>query len=577
MGAGNREPPMPAAASPAYRTTTTVDVREQSKTKLLQARAQFKELNFDAAEALAKEVARQNLSYRPDEDSPAKVLKDIAAARSDATILLHASRNALARKNFDQADKYARLADKSAGVFTFPMWGDTPSKALKDIANARKSAMASVKAPAGAPAMTSPARPVTPPATPRADETEKARALLKQARQDLTAGKTEEAKKHTAEARALKTNLGWWEDNPERLEADIRRIESARRRSEVAKSDVKPVSATTVVSTKSPANTGIPRTKQEAKDLLAQGRKQLDEGKLDDAARITQRVKALTSASWGLFEDSPDRLQINIDKAREKRDRAESVAVLAEARKLYERGDYENASRLAYKSQKLHGPYSILDLGDRPNKLLAEIQTAQAQARKRPLPPAAVARNTTPPVPSGAPMPMAGNTRVASLNGDVRPAAPPAPSNGLPSGISPMAAPAANMAAPPPPVMAQASAMPPAPLMAQASVMPPAPVMVASPPAPVAPAPNKLRAQQLVAEAQRLLTEGMLIEARLKAIEAQRLNASFGPDEVSPELVYQQISVQARQRIDALVRRPTRVPPTAPETSPRAAVHPRSN
>ena len=41
---------------------------------------------------------------------------------------------------------------------------------------------------------------------------------------------------------------------------------------------------------------------------------------------------------------------------------------------------------------------------------------------------------------------------------------------------------------------------------------------------------------------------------RQKAIDAQRLNASFGPDEASPDLVYQQISVQARQRIDALVR-----------------------
>ena len=60
--------------------------------------------------------------------------------------------------------------------------------------------------------------------------------------------------------------------------------------------------------------------------------------------------------------------------------------------------------------------------------------------------------------------------------------------------------------------------------------------------------------QQLVAEAQRLLSEGKLVEARNKVLEAQRLGVRFGPDEVSPELVYQQVSVEARKKIDILVR-----------------------
>jgi len=51
--------------------------------------------------------------------------------------------------------------------------------------------------------------------------------------------------------------------------------------------------------------------------------------------------------------------------------------VLAEGRKLYEKGEYDAASRLAYRAQKLHGPYSIWDLGDRPTRLLDDIRKEQ--------------------------------------------------------------------------------------------------------------------------------------------------------------------------------------------------------
>jgi type II secretory pathway component GspD/PulD (secretin) len=518
-------------STPSVRTGATTDAKAQARGKLLQARTQLGQGNFDSAEALAKEVAGMNLGYRPDEDSPAKVMKDIASARTDAKALLQAARSSLARKRYDQAEKYARLAEKFSGLWTFPMWGDTPSKALKDIAAARKASEGSVKKPAATASASTTAKPVERPAAPssppKADETEKARALLKQAREDLKAGKLEDAKKHTAQARALKANLSWVEDNPERIEAEIHKVESATPAKDKATASA----------------TNVPRTKQEAKDLLAQGRKQLADNKLDEAARTAQRIKALTTVSWGLFEDSPDRLQIDIDKERVKRDKVESVKVLAEARQLYEKGDYENASRLAYKAQKLHGSYSIMELGDRPTKLLAEIQTAQAKARKNPLPPAVASRNNTPSgtVPANSsPVvnSLASRTPQASQSASLPPASAPdarpglqaSSYPGLPSGIIPTAAAAATTGSDVQPAVANLPASAPAP------------------------APNKLRAQQLIAEAQRFLKEGKLVEARLKAIDAQRLGARFSPDEVSPELVYQQVSVQARQRIDSLMR-----------------------
>jgi type II secretory pathway component GspD/PulD (secretin) len=497
------------SSSPAVGTSAPgSDPKALANSKLLQARAQLSQGNFDAAEALAQEVARMNLSYRPGEDTPARVFKDAASARTDAATLLRAARSALARKQFDQAEKYARQADKLSSIWTFPVWGDSPSRALKDIAAARKqAAAASPQRPAGVAnaadkSQQSPPPPPPAKAPPARMDTEKARALLKQGREALNKGQLEEAKKLLAQARSVKASLGWWEDNPERLEADIRKIEQAR------KPAAKPVQETAAnANAKPPAGSLVPRTKQEAKALLAQGRKELETGKLDEAARTAQRVKALTSASWGLFEDSPDRLQIDIEKARVKRDREESVRVLAEARKLYEKGDYDSATRLAYKAQKLHGSYSIWDLGDRPTRLLADIQDARAKSRRTALPPPVVAKNTNPSGPNNGPgASPTGRTDTALASRT------PAPTGGsLPTGVSPAAAAAAQ-------------------------------------------APNKLRAQQLVAEAQRLQAEGKLVEARQKALEAQRIGVIFSADEVTPELVYQQIALQVRQRIDSLVR-----------------------
>jgi type II secretory pathway component GspD/PulD (secretin) len=664
-------PPAPAGAEvrpaeagptpPAGAAELTGDARALAKAKLHLARAKLAQGSFDAAEALARETAALKLGYRPDEDSPAKVLHDVSAARTDPRALLTAARAALAHKEYSQAEKCARLSEKYASFFTFPVWGDTPAKALKDVAEARKADGAkglAAKAPAdGAPAapkkpadgaegnplVASPPEPApgapghekkevgaaaaaTPPSSFK-DETDKARALLKQARKELQAGKPEEARKLVAQARGLKSNLSWWEDNPDRVSTDIQRAEKSGKKpagsavvtasaegkpgSDVVQADGKPGDKT------APAAPSLPRTKEQAKRLLAQGRQQLDAGKLDEAARTAQRIKAGTAVSWGLFEDSPDRLAIDIDKARARRDREESVRLMTEGRKLFEKGKYDEAARAAYKAQKLHGPYSLWELGDRPTKLLADVHEAQAKQRKLVLPPAAVAKNTSPaskefgpqalpasfPLPTGGAAPTPGAGAVAQA-GPTQPAAGALPAGVIPASVSshppassgspgggqntaPERAVVQASVTPPagPPVPAgppPASAVPPgamptprpgdpgvpgAGVAALANMAPagppPLPDLPASP-TPVAPAgvaagpqaaPNKLRAQQLTAEAQRLLAEGKIIDARAKIVEAQHLGASFGPDETGPDLVYQEIAREARNRINILVRK----------------------
>jgi hypothetical protein len=119
---------------------SSTDVRAQARSKLLQARAQLGQGNFEQAEAIAGEVAALNLSYVASEDSPAKIIDDLKKARNDPEALLRAARAALSRKDLDRAEKYARAAEQKAGTFTFPFWGDTPSKCLDDVQVARKQA-----------------------------------------------------------------------------------------------------------------------------------------------------------------------------------------------------------------------------------------------------------------------------------------------------------------------------------------------------------------------------------------------------------------------------------------------------
>jgi type II secretory pathway component GspD/PulD (secretin) len=415
----------PAAPAPA-------DATAEAKKKLLKARAMLAQGDFNGAEALAKDVAQARLKYGYREDTPAKVLGDIARARTDPKALLSASRSALARRDFDNAERYAKMADRYAGLFTFPMWADSPAKALKDIKAARKQAAAPAPAPrvvTKAPEAPKPAKPATP-ATPAKPATTKTGAVLK--------------------------------------------------------------------------------TKADCVAVLARGRKALTAGKLQDAAVLAQQAN-VPGVSWGLFEDTPDKLTREVLAAQQKRNRDEAAKLLANGRKLYAAGKFDDAAKLAYRSQTLFNDYSMWDLGDRPSKLLAACHQAKQAARQTKLPPAtAVARKEVPPP-------------TAVVRKEV----------------------------PPPSVKPQ----PPEtdkPKSTYAAVTPtPPPVKLAPPPAVDA---NKAQATRLVSEAIALHKEGKLVAAREKALQAQKLKAPFSAQEVSPDLVYQQVASDASRQVYALAR-----------------------
>lgn len=556
----------PAIVRPAGNPTYG---KAQARSKLLQARTYLLQGNFDAAEALAGEVARQNITWAPGEDSPARLQQELTRSRTDPHLLVLAARHSLTAKDYLKAEQYARAAEKKSGYFTFPIWGDSPGKVLRDVETARRSGArgtavvrkdaprplatpdkqptgktVAAQTPARTPApgaknpivqttFTAPATdrastvppaisttaPQTPPpldrslvkggtsavntaklpgpmpaapvaAPAKGSESDEARSLIKQARLAIANRKYDEARTLASRARTRKASLGWWEDNPDRIEADLKRLDATHQ----AQAAVVQATPKTTAPSRSATTPAVPRTKEAARAMLAEARQHLAAGKMDDAAQTAQRVKAMSSISWGLFEDSPDRLALDIEKARARRDRLESDRLLAEGRKLYEKGDYEGSARLAYRAQKLHGTYSIWELGDRPSKLLADIQTAQARSRKTALPPPVVARRDDK---TGRPTtPTRTGTTDTALAGTAKPA----------------------------------------------------------PTMPAGPSPEKLRAQQLVAEAQRLHREGKLADARQKVEEARRLRVTFAADETSPEFVDQQLAIEVRHRIDGLVR-----------------------
>jgi type II secretory pathway component GspD/PulD (secretin) len=456
----------------------TAEAQQKGPSKLLQARAKLGQGDLDEAEALARQAEAEK-GAGAGGDTPARVLADVQKARTDPKALLAASRTALARKDYDAAEKYARQADKMASLFTFPMWSDSPSRALRDIAAARKAAPSAGAGEA--------ARGPQPPMTARSgkassgENTEKARALIKQAKASLAAGKAEEARSLCQQASSLKPNLGWWEDTPEKLLGEMSKPGTS--------------SGTATAGT-------LPRTKADCVALVSQGRKALADGRLDDAAALAQKARTAQGVSWGLFDDTPDSLSRDVDSARGRRDRAEAARLLAEGRKLHEKGDHEGAIKLAYRSQTLFNAYGIWDMGDRPAKLLADCQAAQAKAKKTDLPPAALAKKESP-LPKVNPAP---TTKEApkDLLASKGPKSPATPS---PSG------PAAD--------------------------------------------PNKARAVALLTEAQALHRRGDLTAARDKAVEAQSLRVQFEAGEVTPDFVQQQVMADASRKVEALSREAT--------------------
>ena len=433
--------PLTPGGSPQAVPTDKPNPRTLAKSKLLQARAQLSQGKFDTAESLAKEAAKLGLTYRADEDSPAKVLKDIASARTDAATLLKARRSALDRKQFDQAEKYARTADKLSGILTFPVWGDTPAKALKDISTARKAAGPAVvkKAPDKVvPAKPAPASPAT-----RTDPivVAQAKSKLLQARAQLNQGNLDSAESLANEVAKLGLTYRADEDSPAKVHKDLaaarsdpalllKASRSALARKEfdsaekyalladknsgfatfpvwgdtpakalkdisVARKSVTPQVATTTTPEKKPAPTIVQVGHKEsspepvdaharAKSKLLQARAQLNQGNLDSAERLANEVAKL-GLTYRSDEDSPAKVHKDLAAAR-----SDATVLLKASRSALARKDFDVAEKYARLADKTSGFATFPVWGDTPAKALKDISVARKSVTHQ------VATTTTP-------------------------------------------------------------------------------------------------------------------------------------------------------------------------------------
>ncbi len=493
-----------------------------AREKLRQSRAMLDQGRFDDASRLAGEANAWPVKYGPNEDTPTRLLDEINRSKKDGKFLLQAARKALVNNELDRAENLAHAAQEAQPRWSVSLFGDSPAKVLADVKAARgpmpragtaadavqRPQAGSRQEPSGGSAV--------------ATKREAARKLLRDGRAALAEGDVAKAREMQQKAAELKADLGWWEDNPDKLMADIARAPGKQSQGPGGSGVVQ--AGMQQFAPGSPLTQGPAFAGKDARAILQQGRELLKEGKLEDAYKAAQAARNVPKTSWGLFEDNPDKLIQDVERMRLQRDQDDAVKCLADGRKMLASGNLDEASKLAYKAQRLHGPYTIWDLGDRPQRLLADVQTARDKQRKGTLPP---------PVPG-----------VTAKTNDV-PKTPPALAGdgGRPPFIDPR--------------VTQAAATQPGP------VAPPGvPPMPGVPSGPMR-GPNaaagmgearKQQAQALLTEARQFQARGQLVEARQKAIEAQSLAVTFGPTEDSPEQAVLQLSSLCYKRVDGLMQ-----------------------
>ncbi len=514
------------------KTTSAKKGESASKARTLVAEGRTLTLSgrFEMAEAKVREAEGCRTTFAASEDSPAKLREDIQKSKSDPRFLLAAGHMALLEGDYDLADKLAKSADRAAGPLTFRFALDNPTRLIKEIQEAKKTkpgvALRNGTRPANpegrgtdktniiqvaAKEKVEPAKVGVDfdfgPGNSNADAEAECRKLVSSARAALGKGDLLKARQLAEKAKATKSNLPWWDDTPERILGEIQRADAAINTVNDAAAKLTP-----------------PEQLKIARQMFASG-------KLEEAVEMVMKLKANQSARWGLFEDNPDRLRGEIEKALTKRNQGDSVKVLAEARKLFEAGEYEKATRAAYRAQTLHGPYSIWELGDRPQKLIAQIEASRLNRKVTAKMDLAVdkatnkinlkvdqAQNTI--AKTNDKVAVKVNETISQVNGATK-----VVGGELDNAIAKADGTIAGLTVPPLPATVDRGAA------------------------------TTGNAAKLIEEAQSLMASGKIVEARAKAIQAQKLNGVLPQGLVTPEEILADLTGKATKRVATILDR----------------------
>ena len=202
-----------------------------------------------------------------------------------------------------------------------------------------------------------------------------AKKLMREAHAAFDRGDYEKAEDLAETVKVMNVNLPSGADSPEKLLAAIHRKAGDNSTRE------------------------MPVTREDPRLLVKKAREALDGGRLDSAQDLARQAEANgRDTSWGLFEDDPASILKDVQKARSKRDRGESNRLLTQARMLFEKrpaseeqraANLDKARSLCLQAAHLHGPYSIWDMGDRPQSLIKDIDSERSKLKaavRRPAP-----------------------------------------------------------------------------------------------------------------------------------------------------------------------------------------------
>lgn len=396
--------------------TTALKVQQQGRQQLMQAAELLKNGSRRQAQALLRSASAnqylttqdkqflRQLSSQTSQGGPAVEVPG-AKENSDYQTLLTNAREALSRGDLQTAEILAQEAEKVNSAMLpgwLQPWNDSPAKVLRDVQTSRNKAQSgtdvaqssgplkamrnifnwrSNSSPQKTDVKPNPVEKTPSTVLPTsfedgkgnpagANRTVQARKLIQDGYRALQANDLETARKLALQARSLQPELMAWENSPETLLGEIDRRGST--------GSAKAVPA--------------PKT-NDPRQLLKMARDEFQKGNLESAESLATRADNVQGTRWGLFEDNPTSLHNDIQQARKARDRKESVQLLAQARKLFEKGNLQQAKELAWQAQKKHGPYDIWDIGDRPQSLLSEIAKAETQQKGNVVPP--IPGNTT--------------------------------------------------------------------------------------------------------------------------------------------------------------------------------------
>ncbi len=327
-----------------------------------------------------------------------------ANSKVQAQALINSARTDLKAGRFDEARQKALDAQQLGAAYD--LFDDRPELVLADIdrrartmtfannteqSTKDKALAAGFEEPAAefAPTKTAP-----PTANTVATGTPKQQSvkLLEMARADLKNGNIEGAKAKADQAAKLTVSYKLFEDRPELVLNDVA---AAMASANIAQNNALP---TETVPAKNTAE------KRQAKQVLAQARDALREGRIDEARKLAAEAESM-KASYDLFDDRPEIVLADIARAANRNPlasgldkqpvanttapvskKAEAAQLLAEARQLMDQGQLEEAKAKAEAADKLNVAFDVF-ADDRPDLVLAAIAkatTGNIASRKTP-------------------------------------------------------------------------------------------------------------------------------------------------------------------------------------------------